>query len=548
MHFLNHRNELSKNCSDNPYVEKDLVIEALGYFTTGQNILVAQLTKFLSMTSQLPIKYRQRTIARDLVSRLVLALSASLLIAGVFSFIYQVRADRNDLRIRLATSASNLASLMAFPVWTYNESEIKALAGTHGLDEGISSVKVLDEDGKAIAEVKKIGKSNDIKITRDITYKGKKIGKVTVGASTNSLYLNALRALISTVLLTLLSIVVVILLVLPLVQHFLELPLNKLVHGIQKIASGQYKEKLPPVPQKELAKITDEVNFMADKIASRERQIIETMQSATLLKAELGIAETLQRSMSATRGFNTARRVAQHYQPVSNLSGDWMTVFECDKGRTIYALVGDVTGHGIPQGLVTMAAFGAIQTLRPLIQQNSKSFSPATILNILRSTLVTLLHECQLAMTVSILKIDIASRQVTMSSAGHPFPLVVRPNGNLMKIVPLGAKAQSPLGFEFQTKTTAPPPYRDTLHNLEPDDAICIFSDGLTEARSKSEKSFQRPFVKMLRSLDRRYPPSVLVDRILQKFQMHMEGSTADDDICLMVIDTRRDDGHEAVA
>ena len=267
-----------------------------------------------------------------------------------------------------------------------------------------------------------------------------------------------------------------------------------------------------------------------------------------MLKTELGIAETLQRSMNATRGFNTARRVAQYYQPMENLSGDWLTVFECDKGRTLYAMVGDVTGHGIPQGLVTMAAFGAIQTLRPLIQQNSKSFSPATILNILRSTLVTILHECQLAMTVSVIKIDVASRQVTLASAGHPFPLVLRPAESNMKVVPLGAKAQSPLGFEFLTKATAPPPYRDTIHRLQDDDIICLFSDGLTEARSKNDVQFQRAFIKMLRSLDRRYPPSVLLDRVLQRFQSHMEGTYVDDDICLMVIDTRKDEGHEAVA
>ncbi len=520
----------------------------LKFFKLEVVYLVGNLAKFLSTTSQLPLKYRQRTIARDLASRLVIALSVSLLIAGFLSFIYQIRSDRNELRDRLAASAANLSTLLALPVWTYNETEIKSLAGTHGLDEGISSVKVYDDTGKVITEIKKNGKSTDLKITRDIAYKGRKIGKITIAATTASLYLNALRTLGSTFVLTLLSILVVILLVIPLVEHFLEMPLNKLVSGIQKIAGGQYRDKLPPVPQKELAKITDEVNYMADKIALRERQIIESMQSATILKTELGIAETLQRSMNATRGFNTARRVAQFYQPMSNLSGDWMTVFECDKGRTIYAIVGDVTGHGIPQGLVTMAAFGAIQTLRPLIQQNSKSFSPATVLNILRSTLVTLLHECQLAMTVSVLKIDVASRQVTMSSAGHPFPFVLRPHGNVMKILPLGAKAQSPLGFEFFTKTTAPPPYQDTVHSLGPDDTICVFTDGLTEARSKTEATFQRSFVKMLRSLDRRYPPSVLLDRILQNFQTHMDGASATDDICLMVIDTRKDEGHEAVA
>ena len=331
-------------------------------------------------------------------------------------------------------------------------------------------------------------------------------------------------------------------------HRYLETPLNNLVSGIQRIASGKYAVRLPNATQKEFSRITDEVHSMADKIALRELQIKESMETATLLRTELGIAETIQRSMISTHGFNTAKRVSQFYQPMNNLSGDWMTVFECDKGKSIYALVGDVTGHGIPQGLVTMAAFGAIQTLKPLIQQNSRSFTPAAILNILRSSLVTLLHECNLAMTVSVIKIDTESRELTMSSAGHPLPLVLRPGSDGFKVRVMTAKAQSPLGFEFLTRSAAPPAYHDSHHKLEADDTILVFSDGLTEARNQANKQFQKKFVATLKSLDKRYPPSILLDRILQTLRTHMDGSQAKDDICLLVIDTRKDDGHEAVA
>jgi sigma-B regulation protein RsbU (phosphoserine phosphatase) len=251
--------------------------------------------------------------------------------------------------------------------------------------------------------------------------------------------------------------------------------------------------------------------------------------------------------MIATRGFNSARRIAQFYQPMNNLSGDWMSVFECDNGRSIYALVGDVSGHGIPQGLVTMAAFGSIQTLRPLIQQNSKSFTPAAILNILRSSLVTVLHECQLAMTVSIIKIDLETRKITMSSAGHPLPIVMRPTDKEMKLVTLTAKSQSPLGYEFLTQTTSPVPYRDTTHTIEAEDTLLLFSDGLVEARNTLEKTFQKDFIKSLKKVERRFPPSILLDKILQSFQNFTVGSPSADDICLMIIDTRKDEKYEDV-
>ena len=508
----------------------------------------ARKTSKTSLTKMLKSKYSERTVARDLAINLVTALSFSLFLVAIVSFLYQTRSDDKELRERVAESSNNLSELLAFPMWTYNEVEIKSLVGRYALAEDITGILVVDDVGKPVIDFKKSKKSRDIHAKKEIVYKGRKVGKIKVSGSTSPFYQRALGNLALIGFITLFAIFLIVLLILPLLNKYLDEPLNRLVVGIQRIASGQYRETLPSVPQKELARITDEVNFMAEKISLREHQIRESMQAATVLKTEIGMAETLQRSMTATRGFQTARRVAQYYQPMTNLSGDWMTVFECDKGRTIYAMVGDVTGHGIPQGLVTMAAFGAIQTLRPLIQQNSKSFTPAAILNILRSTLVTVLNECELAMTVSVIKIDVQSRKVTMSSAGHPLPLVVRPHNGFMRVIPLAAKAQSPLGFELLTRAMVASPYVDTDHNLESEDTICLFSDGLTEARGPSAKQFQPNFLSLLRNLDRRYPPTVLLDRVLQKLQGHLKDQSVTDDICLMIIDTRKDEQDEAAA
>lgn len=501
-----------------------------------------------SMSRLIKTKYTGRSIARDLAINLVAALSASLLCVGILSFLYQTRSDDKELRTRIRDNTTNLAEYLSFPLWTYNEVEIKSLVTRYLSSEDIAGITLVDDAGQVVINMKKPDHDRDIGAAKDVVYKGKKIGRVRVFASTDPLYFRALRNFALTVVIILFAIFIVALLILPLLNKYLDEPLLRLVAGIQRIASGQYKEVLPSVPQLELARITDEVNYMAEKISIREHQIKESMRASTVLKTEIGMAETVQRSMTATQGFNTARRVAQYYQPMTNLSGDWMTAFECDQGKTIYALVGDVTGHGIPQGLVTMAAFGAIQTLRPLVQQNSRSFSPATILNILRSSLVTVLHECQLAMTVSIIKIDVQARKLTMSNAGHPLPLVVRVRDKSVNVSPLTAKAQSPLGFEMLTQSVTVPPFVDTMHDLEPDDTICIFSDGLTEAKNKSSQAFQRVFLNTLRHLDRRYPPSVVLDRVLQALQKHLNGADIADDICLMLIDTKKDSAYDVAA
>jgi serine phosphatase RsbU (regulator of sigma subunit) len=493
-------------------------------------------------------KYTERSIARDLAVYLVLFLSATFLCAGLIAFLTQTREENKELKSEISRTTYNLSMILALPMWTYNDSEIKTIVSSQALSHAITGISIIDESGKSIINTAQSQIGKDIAVTRDVIYKGRKIGKVTVFSSTTPLYYRAFKNLLSTLGLALLAIIVVCSIILPLLDRFLDQPLSRLAHAIQRIASGQYRFKLPDLPQKELSSICHEVNFMAEKIELRESQIRESMRATTILKTEIGIAETIQRSMTATQGVVAARRVAQFYEPMNNLSGDWMTTFECDKNQTIYAMIGDVTGHGIPQGLVTMAAFGAAQTLRPLIQQNSRSFPPSVILNILRSTLVTLLHDCELAMTVSVIKIDIPNQKLTLSSAGHPFPIAISPDEGRMRVRPLTAQPQSPLGFEFLTRTTAPPAYVDTAFDLHKNETICLFSDGLTESVGKSSRPFQKPFIGMLKSLDRPYPPSILLDRIIQNFKSHLGGQSGDDDVCLMIIDTRKDDHHEVAA
>jgi serine phosphatase RsbU (regulator of sigma subunit) len=501
-----------------------------------------------SLRRLLTTKYSDRTIARDLSVNLVLVLTASFLCAGLIAFVTQTRSENRDLRSEIQNTTYNLSVILALPMWTYNDSEIKSIANSHALRETISGIVITDESNKAILRIDKNSKSADLHSSRDIIYKGRKVGKVTIYSSTTPLYIRALNNLTSTLALAVLAIIVVSLLIFPLLDRYLDQPLSRLAQAIQKIASGQYKFRLPTLPQKELSSICQEVNFMAEKIALRESQIRDSMRTTTLLKTEIGIAETIQKSMTATQGLVAAQRVAQFYEPMNNLSGDWMSTFECDNHKTIYAMVGDVTGHGIPQGLVTMAAFGAVQTLRPLIQQNSKSFPPSVILNILRSTLVNLLHDCELAMTVNVIKIDILNQKLTMANAGHPFPVAISSSQGQTKVRPLTAPAQSPLGFEFLTRTTAPPPYKDTVFNLNGRETVCLFSDGLTESMGKASRPFQKPFITMLKNLNHEYPPTALLDRIIQNFHAHLGGQESDDDVCLMIIDTRKDLDHEAVA
>ncbi|MEI6399243.1 MAG: hypothetical protein WCO71_10775, partial [Pseudomonadota bacterium] len=265
-----------------------------------------------SISGLLRTKFSERTVVRDLAIRLILALSTGFVCVALILFVMQTRNDSKELRSRLTAGTTQLGNLLALPMWTFNETEIKSLVGTQGMAEDVTGIIIIDDAKRPVTNFLKNGQSKDIQVSRDIVYKGRKIGSVRVFASTTPLFNRAFKNLAMVAVMSIVAIVIVVLLILYLLNMYLDEPLHRLVSGIQLIASGQYRDKLPSVPQKELSRITDEVNFMAEKIALRELQIKENMEAATVLKTELGIAETIQRSMTSTKGFNTARRVAQY--------------------------------------------------------------------------------------------------------------------------------------------------------------------------------------------------------------------------------------------
>jgi hypothetical protein len=149
---------------------------------------------------------REQTIVRDLTLRLVVTLAIADLLVGVIFFVIQTRNESNALKTKVAAGATQLSALLSLPMWTFNETEIKSLIGTHGMLEEISDVTILDDAKKTLARVRKNGQSRDISVSRDIAYKGHKIGLINVSASTSPLYSRAFKNLGMIVIATLLAI------------------------------------------------------------------------------------------------------------------------------------------------------------------------------------------------------------------------------------------------------------------------------------------------------------------------------------------------------
>jgi anti-sigma regulatory factor (Ser/Thr protein kinase) len=184
------------------------------------------------------------------------------------------------------------------------------------------------------------------------------------------------------------------------------------------------------------------------------------------VEIEREVAETLQRSLLPKLPAIPGLRVAARYRPGSaetRIGGDWYDAIPLRGGKVGIA-IGDVVGRGV-QAAARMAHLQsalrayALEALRPeLVLERMNSF----VLDGEKGGMVTLLY--------AIVDPDASTLQV--ATAGHPPPLVLRPEGD-----PTFAEAPagSPLGVNRF------PSYAESVATLDPWSTVLLYTDGLVE-------------------------------------------------------------------
>jgi phosphoserine phosphatase RsbU/P len=182
----------------------------------------------------------------------------------------------------------------------------------------------------------------------------------------------------------------------------------------------------------------------------------------------------LQRSW-LTRGalVSTPRvQVASHCCPVHRCGGDLCAVYPL--GEAILVVIGDVAGHDYDAALVCALAKGAcdvaVKELRPL--------GPARLLELLGHVVS---GSSGGHATMSCAVALIASRTMTVASAGHPLPYVVRDHGGRIEGVRcFGSLLGTGEVSEYQTRTVP----------LRPGDRVLWYTDGVLDTENESGARF----------------------------------------------------------
>jgi signal transduction histidine kinase/DNA-binding response OmpR family regulator/serine phosphatase RsbU (regulator of sigma subunit) len=203
------------------------------------------------------------------------------------------------------------------------------------------------------------------------------------------------------------------------------------------------------------------------------RLVAQTVERIEINEREHRIATELQERLLDLQIRSTAAVVSATYEPAGELlrvGGDWYTATTLDDHARIGVSVGDVVGHGLA-GATTMSQLRSALGAAALT-----SLDPTAVIDLLDSYATRVPGAA--GSTVAYAVIDAPNETVSYSCAGHPYPLLIRPDGTATYLEggrrpPL---ASAPLGASKPSGRS----------ELPVGSLLLLYTDGLIERRGES--------------------------------------------------------------
>jgi serine phosphatase RsbU (regulator of sigma subunit) len=212
-------------------------------------------------------------------------------------------------------------------------------------------------------------------------------------------------------------------------------------------------------------------------------------------------------------------------QPAEEVGGDFYDVLHNERSRALWVTIGDVSGHGVPAGLVmlmTQSAFAAYFRANPLARPDEVIRG----VNDLLSEQIGVRLRDNKYVTGLLLQHAGAGRFVY--AGAHEWPLIWRKSSGKSEVL----EAPGPwLGIKRDLDDIPVSSF-----NLAPGDVLCLYSDGLIEARDQQGELFDMDRLASALELAaiRRDSLQAMADDVLHAVAAHAH--TREDDWTLLLI------------
>ena len=310
-------------------------------------------------------------------------------------------------------------------------------------------------------------------------------------------------------------------------------PLREFTTNVRTIADNNWNTELSAVHStaKELRELYDAFKYMQNSMVVYIDQLRRTTEENQRMITEIKLAKRIQnRFLPQPVTLSREVEVLGRLEQSKSVGGDLYEYFIID--NKLYFAVGDVSGNGIPAALY-MASI--IKLFRYVAGRQESS---AQICDIINGNMCEYTED-DMYVTIFTGILDLKTGVVTFTNAGHPNPLLVDENGHVSAF---SEDTDVPIGILEDYM------YKESRITLAPGSKLLLFTDGITDAESKSAEFFGTPrLMDSVRQAGGKDAQS-LVETVSAKVSEHMKGVEQFDDMTLLVIHYKTNMKEEAVS
>jgi sigma-B regulation protein RsbU (phosphoserine phosphatase) len=259
------------------------------------------------------------------------------------------------------------------------------------------------------------------------------------------------------------------------------------------------------------------------RLQTQLRDANTRLQDANMrMERELALAGQVQASFLPREVVQTTGwEVVAALRPARQTSGDFYDIIPLPNGR-LGLLIADVVDKGVGAALFMALSWILIRTYA--VEHPTQ---PELVLSAVNQRVLAETDTGQFV-TAFYGILDPATGTLTYCNAGHPPPfLFSAQQGDMAQ--PL-SKTGMALGV-IETET-----WGQAIAQLDPGDALVLYSDGVTDAENAQQASFGRERLKAKVRADRRRSAQEIQDALLTEIQAFVGEATQSDDIALMIV------------
>lgn len=300
-------------------------------------------------------------------------------------------------------------------------------------------------------------------------------------------------------------------------------PLSELAKAAHELGQGHFQTTIPTIDgQDEIAQFANAFTHMRNSLQTYIDNLEEATAVRQRIESELALARTIQLGVLP----NDDELAGDHrfslggtLRPAREVGGDFYDFYRLDSNH-IAVLIGDVSGKGVPSAMFMMVA-------RVLIK--SIIYTGATVdaaFNFANRELASR-NKQEMFVTAWLGILDLATGHLEFTNAGHNPPIIRHADGTaeFLHVKPNFILA----GFSSTT-------YRRNETSLAPDDTLILYTDGVTEARSRDNALYgDDRLLSTARALPHRDAPA-LSRQLLAAVDAFADGAEQADDITIVAL------------